>query len=49
MPRRTCANCHAADWFDYRWCRDCWRAMGKGAAAALGSALALALARWLTS
>lgn len=47
MSRRSCANCGAGEWIDYRWCRDCWCAAGKGAAAELGALLVTAIAAWL--
>ena len=49
MARRSCANCGADEWIDYRYCADCWKAAGKGAAAAIGSGLALRLLVWLLS
>lgn len=48
MSRRTCPNCHANEWPRYRWCEDCWRAFGKGAAAFFGAQLAgWVLGLWL--
>lgn len=47
MARRTCANCGAAEWPQYRWCEDCWHAAFKGAAAAIGSSVALWLVHLL--
>lgn len=48
--RRTCANCHASEWPRLRWCRDCWRMVGKtvvfSAASALGAALAKGFVTW---
>lgn len=48
MARRSCANCHAKEWIDYRYCDDCWRAMVKSAAAVLGTAVTSWFLHWLT-